>query len=107
MKGSCELALALLLPAPLAFGQGRSAIEELKSFHLADDRLMVELVAAEPDVSSPVSVTWDSAGHMFVAEMIDYPLGPVAGQIRMLEDKDRDGRYESSMVFAENLPFPN
>ena len=44
---------------------------------------------------------------MFVAEMIDYPLGPTAGQIRLLEDRDGDGRYEHATVFAEGLRFPN
>jgi putative membrane-bound dehydrogenase-like protein len=79
----------------------------LKSFQLADSNLIVELVAAEPDVRAPVAIAWDADGRMFVAEMTDYPSGPVNGRIRLLEDRDGDGRYERAIVFATNLAFPN
>lgn len=80
---------------------------ELATFHLADPDLRVELVAAEPDVISPVSIAFDARGRIFVAEMIDYPLGPEGGQIRYLEDRDADGRFETATVFASKLPYPN
>jgi putative membrane-bound dehydrogenase-like protein len=79
----------------------------LESFRFADPTLQIELVAAEPDVIDPVAIAWDERGRMFVAEMRDYPVGPVAGTVRMLEDVDGDGRYEKSTLFAEGLPFPN
>ncbi len=44
---------------------------------------------------------------MYVAEMIDYPLGPASGQVRQLQDRDGDGRYETATVFADKLQFPN
>ncbi len=44
---------------------------------------------------------------MYVAEMIDYPTGPPAGRIRLLEDRDTDGVYEHATVFAAGLNFPN
>ena len=81
--------------------------EELASFELADSRLTIELVASEPDLDSPVAISFDGDGRMFVAEMIDYPLGPTAGRIRLLEDRDADGRYEHATVFAQGLKFPN
>ncbi len=81
--------------------------QELSTFQLADPRLTVELVAAEPQLDSPVAISWDADGRLFVAEMIDYPLGPIAGRIRMLEDHDHDGRYEQATVFAAGLNFPN
>ena len=81
--------------------------QERASFQLADPSLVIELVAAEPEVLSPVAIAWDAAGHMFVAEMIDYPIGPASGQIRRLEDRDHDGRYETATVFASQLAFPN
>ncbi|HEV3022295.1 MAG TPA: PVC-type heme-binding CxxCH protein, partial [Pirellulales bacterium] len=80
--------------------------QEAVTFQFADDRLVAELVAAEPDVNSPVAIAWDADGRMFVAEMIDYPLGPTAGQIRLLEDRDGDGRYEHATVFADGINFP-
>ncbi len=81
--------------------------EELATFRLADARLTIELVACEPQLDSPVAISWDADGRLFVAEMIDYPQGPTAGRIRMLEDRDGDGRYERASVFAGGLNFPN
>jgi putative membrane-bound dehydrogenase-like protein len=81
--------------------------EERSAFQFADTGLTIELAAAEPNVISPVAITWDADGRMFVAEMIDYPTGPTAGQIRMLEDLDGDGTYEKATLFADKLPFPN
>jgi putative membrane-bound dehydrogenase-like protein len=69
--------------------------------------LVAELVAAEPDITSPVAVAWDADGRLFVAEMSDYPLGPAGGQVRLLEDRDADGRYEARAVFADHLPYPS
>src|SRR5688572_2479820 len=84
------LALAAAVTASAA---PLSPEQELATFHLADPDLRVELVAAEPDVVSPVAIAFDARGRMFVAEMIDYPLGPEGGQIRYLEDQDGDGRF--------------
>jgi putative membrane-bound dehydrogenase-like protein len=81
--------------------------QELATFQLADDRLTVELVAREPELDSPVAICWDADARLYVAEMIDYPTGPTAGRIRLLEDRDHDGRYEHATVFASGLSFPN
>src|SRR5256886_2436704 len=81
--------------------------KEAATFRFADPNLTAELVAAEPDVVAPVAIAWDADGRMFVAEMTDYPSGPVSGRIQLLEDRDGDGRYEHSTVFATNLAFPN
>lgn len=88
-------------PSPL------SPEEELATFELADKRLTVDLVAAEPEVDSPVAICWDADSRMYVAEMSDYPVGPPGGRVRMLEDRDHDGRYEHATVFAADLQFPN
>jgi putative membrane-bound dehydrogenase-like protein len=68
---------------------------------------MVELIAAEPDVVDPVAFTWDANGQLFVAEMSDYPVNPGGGRIKMLIDRDHDGRVEGHILFAEGIPFPN
>ncbi len=73
---------------------------------------LVELVAAEPDVVDPVAFTWGTDGRLWVAEMADYPMGmdgegKPGGRIRWLRDSDGDGKYEESVVFAEELAFPN
>ncbi len=79
---------------------------EQATFRLDDKSLLIELVAAEPAVISPVAMAWDAAGRMFVAEMEDYPVGPGKGRIRLLEDLDHDGRYETAKVFAAGVSFP-
>jgi len=72
----------------------------------------VELVASEPNVIDPVAFDWDASGRLWVVEMSDYPLGmdgqgKPGGRVRILEDRDGDGRYELSTLFAEGLNFPN
>jgi putative membrane-bound dehydrogenase-like protein len=81
-----------------------------KAMVLADSSLRIELAAAEPEVIDPVAVRFDEDGHMWVVQMSDYPLGnPTGGdplsKIRVLEDKDGDGRYETATTFAEKLLF--
>lgn len=85
----------------------RTPAEERATFRLADPGLGITLVAAEPEVVSPVAIAWDEAGGMFVAEMIDYPIGSKSGRVKRLEDRDGDGVYEHATVYAEGLPFPN
>lgn len=84
--------------------------EALKQFQL-DPGLTIELVASEPEVIDPVAIRFDEDGRLWVVEMRDYPHGPPEGQpplstIRVLEDRDGDGRYETSRLFAEQLLFP-
>jgi putative membrane-bound dehydrogenase-like protein len=113
MRFACGSLLLLLVCTVASAGDDSertsplSPQEELASFELADKRLTVDLVAAEPEVDSPVAICWDAAGRMYVAEMIDYPAGPGSGRIRRLEDRDNDGRYEHATVFAAGLKFPN
>lgn len=70
----------------------------------------LELVAHEPLVRDPIAICFDERGRMFVCEMIDYSemrdVTPHLGRISMLEDKDGDGFFETSQVFADNLPWP-
>ncbi|MCE9608273.1 MAG: c-type cytochrome [Planctomycetia bacterium] len=102
-------------PAALQAAEGPkspvSPEESLRWFQL-DDGLRIEIVACEPEVVDPVTVRFDGSGRMWVAEYRDYPNGPAAGaaplsRIKLLEDKDNDGRYETAHVFAEGLPFCN
>lgn len=94
----------------------------------------VELVASEPLVESPVAIDWDARGRLWVCEMYDYPSGvpdalahankrtthgrrlgnppPQAsdyqpgGRIKVLTDRDGDGRYDTATLFLDGLPFP-
>jgi putative membrane-bound dehydrogenase-like protein len=85
--------------------------EEQKTFRVARG-FRVELVACEPEVVDPVAMAFDEKGRIFVAEMRGYPNAGVgtgnitSGRIKLLEDKDGDGYYETSSVYADNLRFP-
>jgi putative membrane-bound dehydrogenase-like protein len=71
-----------------------------------------ELVASEPQIVDPVAIKFDERGRLWVAEMRDYPHPPPPGEkpqsrIKLLEDRDGDGRYETAHVFADELLFAN
>lgn len=73
--------------------------------------LAVDLVAAEPLVTSPVAIDWGADGRLWVAEMMDYPAGrqgdyQPGGRIKLLQDNDGDGHYDKATVFLDNIPFP-
>jgi len=70
----------------------------------------LQLTANEPQVRSPIAVSFDENGRMFACEMIDYSemrdVTPHLGRVSMLEDKDGDGHFEASQVFADDLAWP-
>jgi putative membrane-bound dehydrogenase-like protein len=68
----------------------------------------IELAAAEPLVASPVALSFDESGRLFVVEMRDYSerRPERLGRIRLLEDTDDDGRFDKSKVFAQDLAWP-
>ena len=68
-------------------------------------------MAAEPLVADPVAIAFGPDGKLWVAEMADYPSGKTGrfepgGRVVFLEDLDRDGNFDRSTVFLDNLPFP-
>ena len=85
--------------------------EELATLRLPKG-FRAELAACEPDVVDPVAMAFDENGRLFVAEMRGYPNRGVAtgeissGKIKLLEDRDGDGFYERSTIFADGLRFP-
>jgi len=84
--------------------------QSLAAFHTKPD-LAVDLVAAEPLVTSPVAIDWSADGRLWVAEMVDYPSGrhgnfEPGGRIKVLHDSDGDGRYDKAITFLDNIPFP-
>jgi putative membrane-bound dehydrogenase-like protein len=98
-------------PLPLPHSEPLSSERSLSKIHVPEG-FRVELVACEPQVIDPVAFDWDAKGRLWVIEMSDYPMGmdghgKAGGRVRILEDRDGDGRYESSSLFAEGLNFPN
>lgn len=88
----------------------KSPDESLKLFTLHADQ-QIELVAAEPLVMDPIMIDWSPDGRMWVCEMADYPIGKFggmepAGRIKVLTDKDGDGKYDEAKVFLDNINFP-
>lgn len=97
-------------PPPLV-NSPLSPEESQKHFQIDPD-CRIELVAAEPDVSAPVSIAFDEKGQLWVVEMHDYPNGPAPGEpgksrIRVLTDEDGDGKYTNPRVFVDQLLFAN
>ena len=107
-----------------------SPADSLRHFTL-DEGLEIELVAAEPDVAQPVSLTFDERGRMWVVQYRQYPFPaglkvvghdeywrvqydafpppppprhtPGADKVTIFEDRDGDGRFESSKDFLTGL----
>ncbi|MEQ1854132.1 MAG: PVC-type heme-binding CxxCH protein, partial [Chthoniobacteraceae bacterium] len=106
--GPAQFELKFKLPPPKPL----SPEEELKTFKL-EKGFHVELVAAEPMVETPVAMSWDEQGRLFVCEMRPYmrdlegkgELDPI-GRIVVLEDTDGDGKMDKRSVFADGLVMP-
>ena len=56
-------------------------------------------------------MAFDENGRLFVVEMRDYPDKrgevPHLGRVRLLEDADGDGVFDSSTIYADNLALPS
>lgn len=109
---TCSPSALTAADEPAASKSPLSTDDALKSFELASPDLKVELVASEPDVISPVAIAFGADLSMWVVEMRDYPYGPKPGtderpksRIKHLFDHNHDGRYETAVVFADELLF--
>src|ERR1051325_8970486 len=95
------LVMALICAGAVAFADQHALTpdEAAKTFRVSP-RSGVNQFAAEPHLASPVSMSFDADGRVYVAEMLDYPFirtekmfGPFPeGQIRLMEDTDGDGK---------------
>src|SRR5204862_392987 len=80
--------------------------DSLKTVRL-EAGLRIEPFVSEPAIASPVAMEFDERGRIFVVEMPGYPLDTrPTGRVKLLEDRDHDGRYETVTVFADNLVLP-
>ncbi|HEY5316148.1 MAG TPA: PVC-type heme-binding CxxCH protein, partial [Pirellulales bacterium] len=94
---------------PVARATPKSPEESLRSISVQPG-FHVELVAAEPLIRTPVAIDFDEDGRMYVVQYTEYndfaatrPHGTSA--IRLLEDRDGDGRYEHATAFADDVKF--
>ncbi|MEX0711295.1 MAG: PVC-type heme-binding CxxCH protein [Pirellulales bacterium] len=126
------VALSLLVPCPAADGppppESRPASLRIAPKEPADalaafqtrDGFRMDLLAAEPLVTDPVAMEYDENGRALVVEMSDYPYTDKStdrpfverttdlplGRLRLLEDKDGDGVFDASTIFADGLSWP-
>lgn len=102
------LVMCLLIVAPIS-------AEEIAlnghNFTLAEN-LTVEQIAGPPLVDRPVSADFDELGRLYVTDSSGTN-DPVAKQVKdrphrimQLTDRDGDGIFDSSTVFADSLMFP-
>jgi putative membrane-bound dehydrogenase-like protein len=75
---------------------------------VASDRYQLELVAAEPDIVTPIGMAFDRQGRLLVIEshthqpQEDYQ-GPATDRVRMFADSDGDGRLDRWTTFAQGF----
>jgi len=88
------------------YAKGQSPADALKSMQLPTG-FKAELIAAEPDVVQPIAFTFDERGRIWVVEGNSYPqpreVGKGQDRIKILEDKDGDGTFETKKIFCEGL----
>jgi putative membrane-bound dehydrogenase-like protein len=121
--------VACLLSAAVVQGQGFTPEDAVKRMKVPEG-FQVKLVASEPDVRQPVSISFDDKGRLWVLQYLQYPtpagLKPVkvdqflrteydkvpepppkgpkgADKLTILEDKKGDGRFTRSKDFVTGL----
>jgi len=86
--------------------------KELATFQI-ESGLKIELVAAEPLIEAPVSISFDEDGRLWVVEMRGY-MSDIdgsqekerIGRVSILEDKDGDGQMDIRTIYLDSLIMP-
>ena len=101
-----ELKFKLPPPVPLSWE------EEMKTFKI-EKGFRIELVASEPMIESPIAMSFDDQGRLYVVEMRGYMHdlsgageSEPTGRISLLEDTDGDGRMDKATPFLDKLVMP-
>lgn len=107
-RGPEQAVLKFKLPPPPVL----TPEESLKAMKVQPG-FRVECVASEPLIETPIAMSWDTRGRLFVVEMRDY-MNDVngggedqpTGRVKRLEDTDGDGVMDKATVFADKLLMP-
>ncbi len=92
----------------IKYENGAVPPEQAAATYEVAEGFQIELIASEPEVMDPVDMEIDENGTMYAVEMPGYPLDKEhTGRIRILKDTDGDGKMDKSILFAEELRFPN
>jgi putative membrane-bound dehydrogenase-like protein len=121
--------LTIVLGSPALLAQGFTPEEAIQRMKVADG-FEIKLVASEPMIRQPVTITFDERGRLWVIQYLQYPnpagLKPVkvdqylrtvydrvpepppkgprgADRITILEDPDENGRYRKAKDFVTGL----
>lgn len=76
------------------------------------DGFEIEVIAAAPLVNRPITADFDEKGRLYVADSSgsndkpDKQLVERTHRIVRLEDTDGDGKFDKSVVFADQMMFP-
>ena len=117
---ACCVRLVSILSAGcgLTHGELAGGSPDTASFKFATQTLTVpagftvELVAAPAAVNRPISITFDDEGRLYatdssgLSERADKQFAEQPHRIVRLVDREGDGRFEESTVYAENMMFP-
>ncbi len=82
-----------------------------RTIHVPDG-YEIELAAGPPLVERPIAASRDERGRLYVTDSAgmtdkaEKQLETRPHRIRRLEDRDGDGRYDASVVFADRMMFP-
>ena len=90
------------------YGSGLSPQDALARMELPAG-FSVDLIAAEPQITQPIAMTFDARGRLWVIEGHTYPVrdpgnyNECKDRILIFEDSDGDGTFETRKVFAEKI----
>ena len=88
----------------------RSPAEEMAGFQLPPG-FVAELVASEDEIAKPMNLAFDDRGRLWVTSSLEYPYAapldtPARDFIKVFEDRDGDGTFETATTFADGLNIP-
>jgi putative membrane-bound dehydrogenase-like protein len=103
-EAALSLALRLAAVVALTFPTITSADPPV----CTDERLVIELVAKEPDIVTPTGIAVDEQGRVWVIENHTHERprtynGPPSDRIRILSDFDDKGRAKKITTFADGF----
>jgi len=113
LQGSARVAAILSgTLIALAFPSAQEINEHSQPKFTVPPGFEVERVAGPPLVDRPIVADFDEQGRLYVADSsgsndkVDKQLADKPHRIVRLEDKDGDGRFDTSVVFADRMMLP-
>lgn len=106
------LPLGLVVFSPVPASNAREAQKKAAIPFTLPPGFVAELVAAPPQVEHPIMANFDERGRLFLADNAGMNLRApdlltqLPNCFRVLEDRDGDGTFEHSHIFADKMAFP-